>query len=79
MKRATESRDIDLKGKACDFLSSMRQNHKKTHSADLMKAKTHTYGPSFIYTHIPIYVSKDNYFYPTYFGQLWTHLFDRLY
>ena len=32
---------------------------KKRHSADLMKAKTHTYGPSFIYTHIPIYVSKE--------------------
>ncbi len=24
-------------------------------------------------------VSKDNYFYPTYFGQPWNHLFDRLY
>ena len=27
-----------------------------------MKAKTHTYGPSLIYTHIPMYVSKDNIF-----------------
>ena len=31
-----------------------------------------------IYTHIPMYVSKANYFYPPYFGQPWTHLFDRL-
>ena len=27
-----------------------------------MKAKTHTYGPSLIYTHIAICVSKDNIF-----------------
>ena len=32
-----------------------------------------------IHTHIPIYVSKANYFYPPYIGQPWTHLFDRLY
>ena len=44
-----------------------------------MKAKTHTYGPSFIYTRTPTYVSKDNYFYLIYFGQPWNHLFDRLY
>ena len=43
-----------------------------------MKAKTHTYGSSFIYTHIPTYESKDNYFNPTYFDQPWNHLFDRL-
>ena len=30
--------------------------------ADLMKAKTHTYSPSLIYTHIPMYVSKDKIF-----------------
>ena len=24
-----------------------------------MKAKTHTYGPSLIYTHIPMYVNTD--------------------
>ena len=44
-----------------------------------MKAKTHIYGPSIIYTHIPIYVRKANYFYPPYFGRPWTHLFDSLY
>ena len=27
-----------------------------------MKAKTHTYGPSLIYTHKPMYVSKDKNF-----------------
>ena len=43
-----------------------------------MSAKTHTYGPSFIYTHIPMYVSKDKKFYPPYFSQQWTHLFDWL-
>ena len=32
-----------------------------------------------IHSHIPIYVNKANYFYPPYFGQPWTHLFDRLY
>ena len=52
---------------------------KKNIRADLMEAKTYTYGLSFIYTHIPTYVSKDNYFYPTYFGQPWNYLFDRLY
>ena len=29
-----------------------------------MKAKTHTYGPSLIYSHIPMYVSKDKIFIP---------------
>ena len=61
-----------------------RQNLKKTYSADFIKTKI-PYLRSIIHiythtlTHIPTYVSKDNYFYPTYFGQPWNHLFDRLY
>ena len=53
----TSSRDprYRLKGKGLrlSFINATRcrQNLKKIHSADLMKTKTHTYGPSFIYIH----------------------------
>ncbi len=55
------------------------KDHKKC-TCGLKKTKgpclwSHTY--IYIYTHIHIYISKVN-FYPLYFGQLWTHWFNRL-
>ena len=46
---------------------------------NLKKRPTLTIHHSYTHTHIPPYVSKDNHFYPTYFGPPWNHLFDRLY
>ena len=79
----------DSKEKACDFLLSIRHVVKiflKKHTCGLNESQDpyvrsiiHTHTHTHTHTHIPTYVSKDNHFYPTYFGQPWNHLFDRLY
>ena len=71
------------KGKACDLLLSMRHVVAKIlrkYTCGLNESEDpYLRSIIHIYTHILIYVSKANYFYPPYFGQPWTHLFDWLY
>ena len=55
---------------------AVAKDHKpseKNVRVDLREQKAHTYGHTLIYTHTHIHVSKVSFFYPFYFGQLWTH------